>query len=105
MSQYAQEIAKGQCFSFGKNSGNFLRHLNEQWIARAVSLLRTMLGVESLEEKRIARPSHVGYVRGWTCYPDSSLRGMSKWHDLIDWIEGYPFEVAKPEQIFDFLVG
>jgi SAM-dependent methyltransferase len=29
-------------------------------------------------------------------------RGMSLWHDLVDWVGGYPFEVAKPEQIFDF---
>jgi len=29
-------------------------------------------------------------------------RGMSLWQDLVDWVGGYPFEVAKPEQIFDF---
>ncbi len=29
-------------------------------------------------------------------------RGMSCWRDLIDWVGGYPFEVAKPEQIFEF---
>jgi len=29
-------------------------------------------------------------------------RGMSRWHDLVDWVGGYPFEVAKPEQIFEF---
>jgi len=29
-------------------------------------------------------------------------RGMSIWHNLIDWIGGYPFEVAKPEKIFVF---
>ena len=29
-------------------------------------------------------------------------RGMSTWHDWIDWVGGYPFEAAKPEQIFDF---
>ncbi|MBV8818159.1 MAG: class I SAM-dependent methyltransferase [Acidobacteriaceae bacterium] len=29
-------------------------------------------------------------------------RGMSPWHDVVDWVGGYPFEVAKPEQIFDF---
>jgi 2-polyprenyl-3-methyl-5-hydroxy-6-metoxy-1,4-benzoquinol methylase len=29
-------------------------------------------------------------------------RGMSLWQDLIDWVGGYPFEVSKPEQIFDF---
>ena len=29
-------------------------------------------------------------------------RGMDSWHDLIDWLGGYPFEVARPEEIFDF---
>jgi 2-polyprenyl-6-hydroxyphenyl methylase/3-demethylubiquinone-9 3-methyltransferase len=29
-------------------------------------------------------------------------RGMSVWHDWVDWLGGYPFEVAKPEQILDF---
>jgi 2-polyprenyl-3-methyl-5-hydroxy-6-metoxy-1,4-benzoquinol methylase len=45
-----------------------------------------------------------GLVRGKS--PRESLanrgRGMSVWHDLIDWVGGYPFEVAKPEQVFDF---
>ena len=31
-----------------------------------------------------------------------SARGMTYWHDAIDWIGGYPFEVAKPEEIFEF---
>jgi 2-polyprenyl-3-methyl-5-hydroxy-6-metoxy-1,4-benzoquinol methylase len=26
-------------------------------------------------------------------------RGMDLWHDMIDWVGGYPFEVAKPEAI------
>ena len=29
-------------------------------------------------------------------------RGMCFWHDVVDWIGGYPFEVAKPEEVFDF---
>lgn len=29
-------------------------------------------------------------------------RGMSLWVDAIDWLGGYPFEVAKPEGVFDF---
>jgi len=39
-------------------------------------------------------------LRSWRAYKSS--RGMSAWHDIVDWIGGYPFEVAKPEQIFDF---
>jgi SAM-dependent methyltransferase len=30
-------------------------------------------------------------------------RGMSARHDLIDWVGGYPFEVAKPEEVFAFV--
>lgn len=29
-------------------------------------------------------------------------RGMSPWRDVIDWVGGYPFEVSKPEEVFDF---
>ena len=36
----------------------------------------------------------------WRNYDDN--RGMSAWYNLVDWVGGYPFEVAKPEEIFDF---
>ena len=28
--------------------------------------------------------------------------GMHPWRDVVDWVGGYPFEVAKPEEIFEF---
>jgi 2-polyprenyl-3-methyl-5-hydroxy-6-metoxy-1,4-benzoquinol methylase len=40
------------------------------------------------------------YVRSWTQYDKN--RGMSRWRDIVDWVGGYPYEVAKPEEIFDF---
>jgi 2-polyprenyl-6-hydroxyphenyl methylase/3-demethylubiquinone-9 3-methyltransferase len=36
----------------------------------------------------------------WRAYKKN--RGMSPLHDLVDWVGGYPFEVAKPEEIFHF---
>lgn len=42
-------------------------------------------------------------IRRWTQY--QSVRGMSRWHDVVDWIGGYPFEVAKPEAILDRVRG
>lgn len=36
----------------------------------------------------------------WINY--SSNRGMTPWRDVIDWIGGYPFEVAKPDAVFKF---
>lgn len=41
------------------------------------------------------------YIRSWTRY-DQNNRGMSRWHDIIDWVGGYPYEVATPEEIFNF---
>jgi len=40
------------------------------------------------------------WVRRWTQY--QSARGMSRWHDYVDWTGGLPFEVASPEAIVTF---
>jgi 2-polyprenyl-6-hydroxyphenyl methylase/3-demethylubiquinone-9 3-methyltransferase len=32
-----------------------------------------------------------------------AARGMSVVRDWVDWLGGYPFEVARPEQVFDFV--
>ncbi len=29
-------------------------------------------------------------------------RGMSLWHDMLDWLGGYPFETAKPDTVVAF---
>lgn len=34
--------------------------------------------------------------------PSSRTRGMSVYYDWIDWLGGYPFEVAKVEELFHF---
>jgi 2-polyprenyl-3-methyl-5-hydroxy-6-metoxy-1,4-benzoquinol methylase len=39
-------------------------------------------------------------VHAWREY--RTQRGMSRWHDIVDWVGGFPFEVASPEQVFDF---
>ena len=36
----------------------------------------------------------------WRTY--GTGRGMSPWHDVIDWVGGYPFEVATPDELFAF---
>ncbi len=43
---------------------------------------------------------HGNPLKTWRSYADN--RGMSAWYDVVDWVGGYPFEVAKPEEIFDF---
>jgi len=40
----------------------------------------------------------------WLSYAQNR-RGMSAYYDLIDWVGGYPFEVAKPEEVFEFFKG
>ncbi len=56
------------------------------------------------EAKAMARSLLTGkpgdYVRSWTRYSESC--GMSRWHDIVDWVGGYPYEVATPDEIFEF---
>lgn len=48
-------------------------------------------------------------VRNLRLLPRSSAgerkirRGMSRWHDLVDWVGGYPFEFARPGEVFERL--
>jgi SAM-dependent methyltransferase len=39
-------------------------------------------------------------LQTWRSY--GGTRGMSPWRDVVDWVGGYPYEFAKPEEIFDF---
>ncbi len=42
----------------------------------------------------------VGYIKYWAHYRNH--RGMNRWCDIIDWVGGYPYEVATPDEIFEF---
>lgn len=45
----------------------------------------------------------LAYISEVAHYDTRNPRGMSFWRDKVDWIGGYPFEVAKPEEVFRFL--
>jgi 2-polyprenyl-6-hydroxyphenyl methylase/3-demethylubiquinone-9 3-methyltransferase len=40
------------------------------------------------------------FIHKWKTY--TNARGMNYWNDVIDWVGGYPYEVATPDEIFDF---
>lgn len=40
------------------------------------------------------------YFAHWRKYRNA--RGMNRWYDMIDWVGGYPYEVAGPSALFDF---
>jgi len=81
---------------------------NDQgWISRY------WLAVKRLYARfRFARPLlialHVPYLLGVRFLARSirgkrlSDRGMSLYHDMIDWLGGYPFEVARPDDVVAF---
>jgi len=39
------------------------------------------------------------YIASWRGY--RSRRGMSRWRDIVDWVGGYPYEVATPDEVFE----
>ena len=52
-------------------------------------------GLTTLLDIRHGRP-----FSSWKRYKQE--RGMTPWYDVIDWVGGWPYEVGKPEEIFEF---
>jgi 2-polyprenyl-6-hydroxyphenyl methylase/3-demethylubiquinone-9 3-methyltransferase len=76
-------------------------YLSRHWpLRRLIRALRPGQGpAQPAPDRGRAQP-----VRG-RAKPAPRTRGMSRRHDLVDWVGGYPFEVARPEEVFRFLRG
>jgi 2-polyprenyl-3-methyl-5-hydroxy-6-metoxy-1,4-benzoquinol methylase len=96
ISIYNDQGVKSHAWRFAKRIYNRLPSFLRLPFTAAVMGPRELLSFGS----SVARGKPRAYVRTWTNYKRS--RGMSRWHDLVDWVGGYPFEVATPEAIFDF---
>jgi 2-polyprenyl-6-hydroxyphenyl methylase/3-demethylubiquinone-9 3-methyltransferase len=81
------------------------RHV-KQWYNRLPSPLRWLIlwptflrlwGPTMIRDAFQLRP-----FATWNRYVEANSRGMLPWRDVVDWVGGLPFEVAKPEEIFDF---
>lgn len=66
-----------------------------KWIVVLPALLR-LWGPTMIRDLLRGKPFST-----WKGYKEND-RGMSPWRDVIDWVGGYPFEVATPEEIFVF---
>lgn len=82
-----------------------------KWIkstyCRLPKLLKTPFAIAvSLPEegKKLLSATATGkphkYFRDWSSYRNE--RGMNRWHDIIDWVGGYPYEYAGPSALFEF---
>ena len=74
-------------------------------LPRPLAKLYALAIIGISEAKQLANHYRHGtiqdWLRTWTEYDLVSKRGMSRWHDWIDWIGGYPYERATIEQIVD----
>jgi 2-polyprenyl-3-methyl-5-hydroxy-6-metoxy-1,4-benzoquinol methylase len=74
-------------------NGNVVARRLLEWFAWCVGW-----AMKFLRDVIKLRPMHT-----WNIYRSyHEQRGMSSWHDVVEWAGGYPFEAAKPEEIFDF---
>ncbi|WP_137935920.1 class I SAM-dependent methyltransferase [Chitinivorax sp. B] len=67
-----------------------------RWLVLWPAMIR-LWGPTTIRDLVLRRPFHT-----WRHYSEESLRGMSPWRDVVDWVGGLPFETATPEQIFYF---
>jgi 2-polyprenyl-3-methyl-5-hydroxy-6-metoxy-1,4-benzoquinol methylase len=81
-------------------------HVKRRYNRAGPLMRRTLLAASAAYLDRHLPLRKLGTVmRGELSAPARAprARGMSFRHDLVDWVGGYPFEVAKPEQVFEFL--
>ena len=70
------------------------RPLRPAYAAGAILPSELVLGLRAAVTGELA-----AYVRSWRA---SGARGMTRWHGIVDWVGGYPFEVARPGAVVDF---
>lgn len=59
------------------------------------SVFVPLFALQSIAKGIIKYKNPLGYFSSY-----KNKRGMSLYHDWVDWLGGYPFEVAKPEEVF-----
>ena len=69
--------------------------LRAPYAALAMAPFEARLAVKATLDRDPGR-----WVRSWREY--RSARGMSRWHDILDWVGGFPFEVASVEALESF---
>ncbi len=73
------------------------------WMAsRGVSKVTAIL-LEALFRLLSGQNPFTGGPRRSSAFASQKARGMHWYYDLVDWIGGFPFEVAKPGEVLDFL--
>jgi 2-polyprenyl-3-methyl-5-hydroxy-6-metoxy-1,4-benzoquinol methylase len=88
----------------GTNGRLFIAIYNDQgWISRYWSAVKRLYN-KSAVTRALVICVHAPYLLGlrWIVRTASGRpleRGMALWYDMLDWLGGYPFEVAKPEAI------
>lgn len=82
-------------------------HWIKKTYCRMPRLLKTLFAIAVIlpdEAKKLLRSlinfKPHKYIHSWTRYKNG--RGMNRWHDIIDWVGGFPYEVATPDDIFEF---
>ncbi len=65
-----------------------------RWLIMIPCFIR-LWGPTTIRDLMLLKPFNT-----WITYKKE--RGMSPFRDVVDWVGGFPFEVATPEQIFDF---
>lgn len=77
------------------------------WLPRPLKAPWAALAILPSEFKAVVMATFSGslgsYFRNWVRVDET--RGMNKWRDIVDWVGGYPYEYAAPDEIFAFHRG
>lgn len=94
ISIYNHQVYWTACNTMLKRTYNKVPQFGKWLVGGAFILFEALKG--AIEDILFLRNPRRRYIE------KKKTRGMSMWYDWIDWVGGYPFEVAKPEEVFEF---
>lgn len=84
--------------------GSYVLLTGGMWLAWRLALrVGTTMGAMVLRAFSLRNPLEPALKIYRDLFGEGRGRGMHWWYDLVDWVGGWPFEVARPEEVFVFL--
>lgn len=80
---------------------SFLRPLYVAVIGCATFMKRLAVTLAACLLRLVTLRNPLTPLTNWLA--ETQARGMHGWYDLVDWVGGWPFEVARPEIVFRYL--
>ncbi len=103
---HMQQALKNAANRVANEGALFIAIYNDQgWLSKYWTFIKKLYNrgnIGKVLATAIPLPYFLAYRLFRVVVPKQKPRGMDWWRDVLDWVGGYPFEVASPQSMVDF---